>query len=126
MATYQFTRQSLAKKPTRHIDMGISGELASQTIYDATVPAGDVVTRCIAETEMTVGNLVIQSGERFWLVAVAAVSPYFPSRFFVVVERQGEYACSRERSKVARIATDLVESHRQARREAKRAEAIAC
>lgn len=126
MATYQFTRQSLAKKPTRHIDMDISGELAAQTIVDTEVPAGEVVKRCVASTEMTVGRLTIQSGERFYLVAVAAVSPYFPTRFFVVVCRDGEYLCSRELPRVARIAIDLVKQHRQARREAQRALAIAC
>jgi hypothetical protein len=126
MATYQFTRQSLAKKPTRHIDVGLSADFAAQTIEDKEVPAGEIVKRCAATAEMAVGRLTIHSGERFHLVAVAAVSPYFPTRFFVVVERQGEYTCSREWSKVARIAIDLVESHRQARREAKRAQAIAC
>jgi hypothetical protein len=126
MATYQFTRQSLSKKPTRHINMGISDEFAVQTIEDKEVPAGEIVKRCIAETEMAVGRLVIQSGERFYLVAVAAVSPYFPNRFFVVVCRDGEYLCSRELPKVARIAIDLVEAHRQARCASQRAEAIAC
>lgn len=126
MATYQFTRQSLAKKPTRHINMGLSDEFAAQTIEDTEVPSGEIVKRCVATAEMTVGNLIIQSGERFYLVAVAAASPYFPNRFFAVVERRGEYTCSRELPKVARIAIDLVKQHREARREAQRALAIAC
>ncbi len=74
--------------------IGMSGELQAQTIADWNVPAGTLVERCVAETEMTVGNLVIESGERFWLVAVAAVSKNFPNRFFVVVERDSEYQCS--------------------------------
>jgi hypothetical protein len=126
MATYQFTRQSLAKKPTRHIPLGLSDEFAAQTIEDKEVPFGEIVKRCIAERDMTVGNLVIQSGERFWLVSVAAVSPYFPSRFFVVVCRDGQYTCSRELPKVARIAIDLVKQHREVRLAAQRTLAIAC
>jgi hypothetical protein len=106
--------------------MGLSADFAAQTIEDREVPVGKIVKRCVATAEITVGRLVIQSGERFYLVPVAAVSPYFPNRFFVVVCRDGEYLCSRELPKVARIAIEMVEAHRQARREEQRALAIAC
>ena len=98
--------------------MGIAGSLAAQTIYDERIAADTLVKRCIAEAPLAVGALAIATGERFWLVAVAAVSPLFPHRYFVVVCREGEYQCSRELPRVAAVAIELVKQHRLHRKAA--------
>lgn len=115
----------------------ISPALAASTIVDERIATGTLVSRVIAEEPIAVGTLAIETGERFWLVALSAVSPNFPQRFLAVVYRDGEYACSlgsaqrevlvarpsgkyeriTETNPAVAVAIELVKTHRAARRQ---------
>jgi hypothetical protein len=114
----------------------ISPALAASTIVDERIAADALVTRVIAEEQIEVGAITIEIGERFWLVALTAVSSHFPQRFLAVIERNGVYQCSlgsaqrevlvarpsgkyervTETNPTVAVAIELVKAHRAARK----------
>lgn len=109
-------RRSFSRGASQATNLNADSRRMVQHVLDATVEEPECtkqVQSCHATEVFVCGRAVLLPGQHFWLVASK-----FEHRFYVVLERDGQYQCSSRDEKVARWCIRQVEAARERRKQA--------